>query len=235
MKKISISILIFLVIFMSISMCFANAAEPPSVVIIVINGPDDLELSLVESDGDHPYEKSMTSSGMYFATFEKPLELKGQFRLVSADQNVLFDYEITEHTYYSTYTLDYKNMTFKEGHDPIRMAMRISARVILTLLLEGILFLVWGYRKKISWLVFFAVNVITQGYLNYGLVKITPYNSYGLIFTLIIFEFFILIIELVFLTLFIKEKSKGKTVIYVILANLLSLFIGGSLIQMLPI
>jgi len=106
-------------------------------------------------------------------------------------------------------------------------------RVFLTLLIEGIIFLLFGFRKKRSWLVFTTVNLITQAGLNAMLTgpDLSNYWIFGYLFG----EIVVLAVELTALLTFVKEFRKGRVALYVITANMASLIIGGMVITYLPV
>jgi hypothetical protein len=105
---------------------------------------------------------------------------------------------------------------------------------MLTLLLEGIVFWLFGFRSRRSWIGFLVINLITQGVLNYLLSMFSPYNGYA-IFGLVYYEFWIIIVESFAFGLFIREHRALRRVFYAIAANLASLFLGGYLILTLPV
>jgi len=115
-----------------------------------------------------------------------------------------------------------------------RSILLVSLRVILTLIIEAIVFWLFVFRKKNSWLAFLIINLITQGALNIWLNSSVPLASY-LVFSLIFAEFFVFIAEIVLFLTLIKEHSRRRTVLYVIAANFLSLFAGGYIITVLPV
>ena len=45
----------------------------------------------------------------------------------------------------------------------------------MTLLIEGALFFAFGFRKKLSWVLFIIINLITQGLLNWQLCEGTVF------------------------------------------------------------
>ncbi|MEJ2740893.1 MAG: hypothetical protein P8105_13905, partial [Dehalococcoidia bacterium] len=107
--------------------------------------------------------------------------------------------------------------------------------IIVTLAIEALVFYLFGYRKKRSWLIFLIANLLTQGALNIWLnVTTTPLESY-IIFSLITGELLVIAVELAGFLTFVKEHRRWRTALYVIVANLLSLFAGGYLITVLPV
>ena len=140
--------------------------------------------------------------------------------------------------YNNVYTLDLDSRTLTVGELPSRNIMLVTVRVLLTLLLEGLVFFLFGYRQKISWIIFLAVNLITQGALFICLNSLssTPLTGVFYIIMVMIFaEILIFVIEMIVFLVFIKEHRRLRTAGYVLTANLLSLFLGGYLITALPL
>jgi len=97
------------------------------------------------------------------------------------------------------------------------------------------IFWLFGFRQRRSWLIFLAINLVTQGALNLWLNNGGSLIPSYLIISLIIGEFFVFLAELIGFSYFIKEHKKGRILIYVIVANLLSLIAGGYIISVLPV
>ena len=96
-----------------------------------------------------------------------------------------------------------------------------------------IILLLFGFRQKRSWLVFTAVNLITQAGLNAMLTgpDLGNYWIYGYLF----FEIVVLAAELIAFLSLVKEFRKRRVALYVITANIASLIIGGMVITYLPV
>ena len=108
-------------------------------------------------------------------------------------------------------------------------------RLLLTLLLEGIIFWLFWFREKRSWLIFLAINLVTQGVLNIWLNSGGSLIPSYLIFNLIIGEFFVFAAEMYAFPIFIKEHKKSRILMYAFIANLMSLIAGGYIISVLPV
>jgi hypothetical protein len=123
------------------------------------------------------------------------------------------------------------------GTLPARNFVIWSIRIILTLLIEALVFYLFGYRQKRSWAVFLGTNLVTQTALFVWLSFLaTPLmGSTYLILDLIIGEFFVFLIEMLVFLIFVNEKRRWMTAGYVILANLVSVIAGGYLIALLPV
>ena len=109
--------------------------------------------------------------------------------------------------YNNTFTLDLSNQTLSPGYAPFRSTLLVSLRVVLTLLLEGLVFFLFGFRQKKSWLIFLAVNLVTQGVLNIWLDLISTPSGY-LIFALILGEVIVFVVEMIAFPLLVKEKKR---------------------------
>jgi hypothetical protein len=211
---------------------YANPLPPPSIMIIVPNAPNDLEISL-ESQKARRIDKPFES---HFTLYRSNLKSTDNRLKVTTGGST---FEITADTpldsYYSVFTLDLERQTLKPGKSLLRSFSLISLMIVLTLIIEAIVFFLFGFRRKRSWLIFLIVNLITQGVLNIFIsLGSTPINGY-IIYKLIGGEFLVFIIEMTaFLTL-VKEHGRLRTGLYVIAANLLSLIAGGYLIMVLPV
>jgi hypothetical protein len=142
--------------------------------------------------------------------------------------------DIRGYGYNGLYTLDLETMILIEGTTFKRNASLISLRLFSTLILEGFVFFLMGYRQRRTWMLFLLVNLITQGFLNILLNVGRPENFY-IIFSLIVYEILIFIFEETTLLLSVKEGKKPKLFFTILLANLLSLFLGGWFIMNLPL
>ncbi len=101
-------------------------------------------------------------------------------------------------------------------------------RLVVSILIEGLIFFAFGFRKKWTYITFAIINVISQVGLTLG----TMYSyyrgdsAYGTIFVLFFGEFLIFTGEMFFLTLLVREKKWYVRTLVVFLANMLSLVIG---------
>jgi len=235
-------LLLFLVIFvvaispmLDARPCLANSAEAPSIVIMVPNAPKDLVITLEPELV--PARRTDKVVESYFTFYRNDLKNTAEYAFQVATGGKTF--EVTTNTFLNRYnnifTLDLKTQTLSPGKS-LSMSVGLPAlRISLTLAIEGIVFFLFGYRSKRSWIIFLAVNLVTQGFLNIWLLRnAAPLDSY-IVFTLIFGEFFVFFFELAGFLILIKEHARGRTAAYVILANLASLLLGGWLITVLPI
>ena len=241
MKK-SVKLLIFVLplllaaLFLPVSTpaCYANAAEPPTILIIVPNAPDDLDITFgPENKQAHRDDKALES---FFSIYAYNITSKDLILTVTTNDStfsISLDYPQKMHN--NIYTLDLEKQELTPGESLTRSITLISLRVLLTLIIEGIVFFLMGYRRKQSWLIFLVANIVTQAALNIWLsASFYPLESY-ILFPLIFGEFVVLVAEMVIFLKLIREHPRWRTAIYVIIANLLSLIAGGYLLMVLPV
>jgi hypothetical protein len=209
----------------------ANSAEPPSIVIIVPNAPPDLVIKV----GPNTARRTDKVIESYFSIYAFNLN-QADYRLLitTAGRTSEIKVDMPAQKYNNIFTLDLSQMTLTPGKSLARSFKLISLRVGLTLLIEGLVFYLFGYRKKRSWLIFLIVNLLTQGALNIWLNSFMPSDSY-VILSLIFVELLVLFAELIVFSSLVIEHRRWRTALYVITANLLSLIAGGYLITALPI
>lgn len=231
------TVILFILIGLVItSVSFANAAEPPSIVIIVPGAPDDLEINIFpesECERANKLDKVIeTYYTFYLRGHKSSSDYKFKINTEDSEFEIVLDKPLK--TYNNIFMLDLKEQILTPGKALSRTIILVSLRIILTLIIEGLVFLGFGYRQKKSWIIFLIVNLLTQGGLNIWLNGFMPLASY-MVFTLVFGEFWVFIAEIIAFTIFIKEQRRGKTISYVLIANLLSLIVGGYLISVLPI
>lgn len=237
-KKIIITAVFILLIIFSLNyLGYGNSAEPPSILIIVPNAPDDLSITL---DLEEKYEEKVVNKIIekYYtfylsAMFNKP----NIYNFTVSTENDSFEIELSKpiRRYENIYTLDLKAQTLTEGKLLSRSIMLVSMRLALTLLIEAFIFWIFGFRNRESWLVFFIINLITQGALNIWLNGLGPIMSYAIFFTLVFGEIFVFVFELIVFSLFCKEHGSIRKATYVLSANCASLIVGGYIITVLPV
>jgi len=232
--------LIFLAVMPAVS---ANSAKPPGLIVIVDNPPDDLTLSLrfgeSESETAELSKVQTAWEAQYRFFYGESAVQKSELvhvSLIASSGGHTTAYPIPEgmlDRYNTIMTFDYNKGTIKSGQTFGRMFTLVSLRVVLTLLIEGLIFFLFGYRRKRSWIAFIGINLFTQGALNFALNQ--SFTGSYLLFALVLYEIVIIIAELIAFGLIVTEHRKRRTVGYVLLANIASLFLGGFLLTHLPV
>ena len=147
---------------------FANAAEPPGLIILVSHPPEDLSLSLVFTGEpqDHSIQlaKKEKAWEAYFRYFyhmdsrnERDFEGATVIVLSGGLEARISLPEGSFETYNNLLTLELDEGRLIEGQRPYRTPLLIAMRVIATLVLEGLILLAFGYRQKSSWLLFLGL------------------------------------------------------------------------------
>jgi hypothetical protein len=213
--------------------CSANAAAPPSIIIIVPNAPDDLNISIEPGNIQaHRTDKILES---YFSFYSYDLK-SADYKLKITTGGSTFEVPLNAPLRFNNiFTLDLKNQIVTPGKSFSRFVNLTSLRIVLTLIIEALVFYLFGFRKKKSWLVFLIVNLVTQGALNIWLgVSTTPMQSY-LVFSLVFGEILVFVVEAAAFLFLVKEHGRSLAFLYVIVANAASLFLGGYLITNFPV
>jgi len=235
-RKWFLSVLIIIFITLVVTpVCYGNSAEPPSILIIVPNPPEDLRISI--GSGDTYVEALKTEKFMenYYAFYSHELKRANEYTIKVSTEDNAFEIllEPIKH-YHNIYTLDLNNQTVIPGKLLSRSFFLVFLRITCTLIIEAAVFWLFGFRDRRSWINFTIINLITQGALNIWLNGFSPLVSY-VILTLIFGEIFVFIAEIFGFLILIKEHHPLRISLYVIIANLLSLWAGGYMITFLPI
>ena len=222
----------------------ANSAEPPNIIILVPNPPEDLSLTI--SFPDMELQPSLVLEGdsrgweRYYRFFSHELgydadKLSDAQVIAEAGGETyyfpLFAKELRQ--YNGIFTLDLSGPILERGAPVWRIPLLVALRVISTLLIEGAIFFLFGYRKKESWLAFLGANLVTQTGLN--LLFTGPYLGYGWGLVFLGTEAIILVGEMVFFSKALTERPSARGAVYAAAANLASLLLGMALLSLLPV
>ncbi len=239
-KKILSMLVVLIGLFLIPLKAQANAAEPPIITIVISGVYDEVQGQLISDDvvieGVVHHQKIETTIRFYRHTLFENQTLKDKviFDLQLDDQHYEIEHPIMGMRYNQVYTLNKKAGVLETGKSLVRNVSLIGIRFLLTLLIEGLVFLLMKYRSKRTWLIFLLVNTITQGWLNFDITFNWQPHGYVL-FGFVIMEIIILTIETIIYLATIKEGRKIKILFTSILANMLSMFLGGYLIMTLPL
>ncbi|MFZ7131373.1 MAG: hypothetical protein ACOWWR_03345 [Eubacteriales bacterium] len=232
-----ITIILILQILLALTpVAFANSMEPPSIIIIVSTPPDDMKISIDSGDTHIEAKRKDNKFESYFTFYVDDVENFENASITVNTKEKTFQVFMEEplNYYNNLFTLNLRTQTITPGKSLIRSILLVSLRIILTLIIEGLVLFLFRYRKKTSWIAFLIINLITQGVLNIMINGFSPFGSYPIL-GLIFLEFFVLITEIFAFIIFVKEKRKFTTLMYVFISNILSLILGGYLITVLPI
>ena len=132
-------------------------------------------------------------------------------------------------TLQSSATVDWAARIANAPSPAMAYALQFLCTLLPTLLIEGVLLFLFGYRSKRSWLVFLLVNLITQGgfsiYLAVSVLQ-NGANAWMTIFFYLPIEIVITLVELLLYRRLLTEKSKARAAVYAITANVCSAAFG---------
>jgi hypothetical protein len=230
----SIFIILIVIICTCTSFCDANSGRPPSLKIIVPNAPSDLQITFGPNNVV-PTQRTPKGTAIHFAFY--------QLNLASSD-NILHittggrteDITIPGplESYSNVFTLNIEKNTLIPGTLLPQAIGSTLAGVLLTLFLEAIVFFLFGFSQRRSWLVFLAANLLTQVVLNIILIYNYVHLKGYLVSSLFFGEILVFVIEILIFALLTKEHTRLRTVLYVVTANLVSLASGIYLLSLLP-
>ena len=128
----------------------------------------------------------------------------------------------------SSVTLDWETKTVTIPSTWEGYLLQFLATFVPTLLMEGLILLLFRYRQKRSWAVFGAVNLATQGALaaTLSVAAIRLGVGWGFYSLLLMAETLVVIVESAAYMVLLKERSKSRAVFYGIVANTASAAIG---------
>ncbi len=226
----------------------ANSAEPPMITVLVNNAPEDLTVTCIAGETEIPLTPIRRAWETYYRFYRSELpdtvdldDAVFRFYAPSVGITVPCDMKIPYKDVYNTIVKleilqngEHLRLNTDESHLLLRNALLILLRVSLTLVTEGLILCLMGYRTKISWLTFLLTNLTTQTLLNLAITGSIPpgsYWRYGYTFG----EMLIFLTEAIVFATFLREQSKPKAVFTALLANAVSLTCGYFLLSYLPI
>ncbi|MDF2485959.1 MAG: hypothetical protein K0R46_2127 [Herbinix sp.] len=234
--------LFVIVLFMSLVFMFpvlasANSARPPSLIVLVNNPPGDLSIVLLtdnyEEQGE--FRRSAWEGYYLFNSFNMRNYGDYKFKVTSNGESFVCTVGEYSHSYNDVMTLDLSRQKLTQGYYPFRTVLVVSIQLLITLLLEGIIFWLFGYRKVRSYFIFLAINIVTQGALNIWLNSLNSLMHSYFGFYLFFGEIFVFAAEMMAFPIFINEHKWTRNILYAFVANFVSLVAGSFMISLLPI
>lgn len=218
----------------------ANSAAPDYLVVVkVANGPGEpyrLEL-LREDNGQAITEESAGEEGIHrFRGYDMPR----QFRVrIETESGETWESEVLAREALQVgVRVDWAARTAKVPPVWGAYALQFMSTLLPTLVIEGLILLLFGYDWRKNWKPFLLVNLVTQGalaaYLSYYVTRSGLSSYSAIIFSVILIpaEVVILIVEALAYRRFLRGRSKGRAVGYAAAANLASYAAGWFVVQM---
>ena len=135
----------------------------------------------------------------------------------------------TRTVFYTHLTYDWETNTITSATSPAGFyGLQFLSTLVPTLIIEGILLWLFGFRAKRDWLVFLIVNLATQAglhlWIGSGAMAAGSHPLYYLV--LIVAEVPILLVELAAYVFLLKEHSRLRRAAYAACANIASYALG---------
>ena len=135
----------------------------------------------------------------------------------------------TRTVFYTHLTYDWETNTITSATSPAGFyGLQFLSTLVPTLIIEGILLWLFGFRARRDWLVFLIVNLVTQAglhlWIGSGAMAAGSHPLYYLV--LIVAEVPILLVELAAYVFLLKEHSRLRRAAYAACANIASYALG---------
>ncbi|MFZ5354877.1 MAG: hypothetical protein ACOZCL_19425 [Bacillota bacterium] len=147
--------------------------------------------------------------------------------VVTEEGKTIVSNEIKRRAFNSTVYFDFNSGEAVEGPLLISYILQFFTTCFLTLLIEGLVLLMFGFNLKENFRVFLFINISTQVLLT-ALVFFGMY-SIGVLGALVIYfliEIFIIVIEAVLFAIYLKNHTKLRRVCFSVFANIASFVLG---------
>ena len=225
----------------------ANQVRTPSLSIFVINAPKDLKLFIQYRHSALPEPQEMQRASRYWETYYNYYyqRLPGRFdedffgaKLIVRSSQYSYELPIPRDPQMRVnkrlLTLDLKQGTLVYGEPGWRGPLAVAGRVLLTLLLEGIVFFLFGMRAKSSWLIFLILNLITHSLLSSFLAH--PFEAKADFFLTGFLSVWVILVEAAIYYFTFKEiELSPKALLLALVANLVGFFLGVWIMPYFPV
>lgn len=155
--------------------------------------------------------------------------LPSEFKLAAATADEVKTTQLfVRERFYSNVVYDWAANTLTYAtSSPLFLGAQLAATLIPTLIVEGLVLWLFGFRAKRSWLVFLCVNVVTQTALHLicdiiGIPVMQAAYFWLFYLFLLVPELVIWGVEAAAYAAFLPEHSRGRRVGYAFAANILS-------------
>ncbi len=232
--------------FLPIRAASENQLRTPGLSIFVINAPKDLKLFIQFRNSTLPEPLEMQRTSRYWETYYNYYyqRLPGRFdedfigaKLIVRSSQYSYELPISRDPEMRVdkrqMTLDLKQGTLVYGAPVWRAPLSMASRVLLTLVLEGAVFFLFGMRDKWSWIGFFILNLIIHSFLSGYLAH--PIEVKGDIFMLVFYSVGVILVEAAVYYFSFKEvELSGKALLLALIANLVGFCLDGWIMPYFP-
>ncbi len=151
--------------------------------------------------------------------------------IITPGNQILVSDEIHKNSFEFTVTYDYETGEITRENIAFSYVKQFLMTCIPTLLMEGIILLLFRFSLKRNWKSFLGINIATQLFLTAALGRVMFQDGlFAGYFVLIPLEIIIFLFEMLAFSKLLKQHSKSRRVWFVFVANLFS-FIAGFLLM----
>lgn len=160
-----------------------------------------------------------------FSYFGTPDQFK--IIIVTPDNELKVSHELTRQSFHMTLTYDYASGAINQRPLTLAYLLQFVSTLLPTLILEGLILLLFGFSLRLNLRPFLLVNLATQIVLTASLGTAVILSGLLTAYLLLVpLEFVIIILEAVGYAYWLKQHGKGRRIAYAIVANLVSAFAG---------
>ncbi len=202
----------------------ANSPVPPWLSVKTEDAPYDLELwvTVGEGEGQKTVESSKIDKAFAFYYRSEESE-KAVLHAKTGGRE--YEFDVTDDMLKNDALLSFKSGTPELTALPSRVWGRLAADFLVTVALELIVMLLFGYRKPRSFIIALIANVITQAAYHAWLEFV--FYAKGLDFLWIIAaEAAVILVEGLIYMFAFREKTKSRSWCCAFVANVVSAYLG---------
>jgi hypothetical protein len=223
-----------------------DEVRTPGLSVFVINAPKDLQLFIQFRNSTLPEPLEMQRVSRYWETYYNYYyqRLPGRFdedfigaKLIVRSAKFSYELPITRDPEMRVdkrlLTLDLKQGTLVYGEPGWRAPLSVAGRVLLTLVLEGVVFILFGMRAKSSWLIFLITNLITHSLVSAFLAH--PFEAKSDFFLVVFISTWVVLLEAgIYYFTFKEIELSPKALLLALIANLVGFFLGAWIMPYFP-
>lgn len=160
-----------------------------------------------------------------FSYFGTPDQFK--IIIVTPDNELKISRKLMRQTFHMTLTYDYATGAINQRPLVLAYLLQFISTLLPTLIIEGLILLLFGFSLRLNLKPFLLVNLATQIMLTASLGTVAIMSGMFTAYLLLVpLEIVIIIIEAIGYAYWLKQHGKGRRIAYAIVANLVSSFAG---------
>lgn len=223
---------------------YATPPSIPSIMIEVNNAPSDLNIDFLVNENWVNARKGSHAWETYFSYSSSD---KGDIYVTTIKViygGTSYEIDLPPKSWGGTqdYFLNLSTRTLTDGYYPGRIELLVGIRYAILMIFQCILFLLFGFKKIKSWMIFLLPNLLMQSLLAWAAAH--GFDTYWIWLGYLAFGFYmnllnliplIVVLILTILPIFLVEHTRNRRLLYIGTANLLELILVAIMDSFLPI